>query len=390
MDNYVITSDKTVVKLVSNVCFNNSRPRNMYIKYIEILICCNLVLTQCRLIKRSPMTDHNRWMRSYNGNQDKLKVFFQNIPGKMSTLDKQSCVDQVLRVKKPDVLGIVEPESHELLANWNDYTLVKGTINGQGKMRINVLIRNTIAHVTERWNQDIPTCVLLIGKLRLVFVYREWSMGSDMSTRSLEDQVGRWERFCTKWSGVGGNFDTIVVGDCNFDFWTAETPHQVRLQPLRDIVHDKIISRGWAQKIRDKTRYQKSQTPSCLDHLYCRLGSPVSNVSNDDVISYDHHCIGFHYSLGIRLDNPVYVERRDIAGIVENEFIYYFLATIHEVYLEPDINEALSRFCHKVIYALDMTAPVMIIKIKNKNHAEWMTTELRLMMTMRSNLRSGG
>ena len=323
-----------------------------------------------------------------NGNRKDLKVYYQNIPGNLSMDEKITIVQQLIDFLKPDVLAVAEPTTDDLQRDWGDYKLVPGNLNCTGKVRVNVLIKKTIKCRIEKWSTELPTVVIDVDGVKFVFTYREWAKMGDKTTNSMPQQEARWKNFVDKWAAEIGKANVVLTGDLNFDYWSDASVHQQTLNFMRDYVVQKIVSRGYCQKIESNTRYQNNQRPSCLDHLYARTNERIKNVTNTEMIGYDHTCIGYQYSSSIHLDKPVFVETRDIKGINDDDFIRLFMSTQPGlVFTEVDLDMSLKLLCDRIFWTLDQLAPRKRIRIRHKDHAPWMTDHIRGLITLRNNLK---
>ena len=332
----------------------------------------------------------NKWMKIYNGNK-RLGIYYQNIPGTLSTNNVHVQIDTILKDVNPDILGVAEPDTDTMLNNnWPGYHVVKGTINGQiKKLRLHVLIKDNIKYELETWDLDMPTVVLRMDNLRVIMTYREWSKGGDMTTKTPELQERRWDQFVNKLAGLRGKIDNIVYGDMNYDYWVDSTQYQRGFDGIRNNFKCKLVSKGWTQWVTDNTRYQQGQAPSCIDHIYARTDAAIVEVVNKDIISYDHHCVGTVMHVSNKLFSPIKIERRDISGIPFNDFVVAFYRQLpDEIYGVGDTDVSLDMFCHKLRLAMNETAPKRIIYVKTKTQAMWMTRDLLDMRHFRQRLRS--
>ena len=369
---------------------NNPSPNSRYsmYSYIQMILKMTMLTMLTSLLLTMPIANVNTWMKMYNGNRD-LKICFQNVPGILKDDNIHMQIDDVIDDLHPDILGLAEPTHDELkIAKWPGYNLVKGTINGYESVRVNALIKAGIQYTVEEWNLDVPTVVIKLKTLILVYVYREWAQAADKTTRPMPQQVERWKKFLNKIISLKGTKkDIIIQGDMNFDFWVDNTQYQRTLDPIRDLTNDKLISLGWNQWIQENTRYQKNQQPSCIDHLYTRLSAPIHSVINQDVIGYDHHAIGCSYRSSLKLITPVIIERRNLEGIDIEAFNQVFYQhNPDEIFHIEDPDRSLAMFCHKLKQSVNILAPKEKIVIKTRNQAQYMTRELLERRDMRKGL----
>ena len=323
------------------------------------------------------MTEWNRSMRSMNGNtKNWILVASQNIPGNVSINNKQLALDILLQQKKPHLLSVIEPRHSEMLTlEYSGYSLIQGQCNGVNDPRINLLVKDGIQYERVNLASDIPTVVVKVTSQTFIFFYREWRLDGVKETGGWDLQLERWRTFIEAWLKLKGNI--IALGDANFEFWKNDTRHHHDCAPMKDLVMEKIISSGYVQIIRSDTRHQ-GRSSSCLDHVYSNLPSHIysNSVCNRNYIGYDHNWI----SLKVSLNSPAYVQKmievRDIKNLSKEEFEQFWYSLDHsDFWLEPDVDEAVEAYAHKVQVVLNHLAPLRKIMIKT-NNAPYLTPAL--------------
>ena len=351
---------------------------------------CRLVQVEIMLgnIKFSCLTQNINWyMRMVNGNKKYLDILYKNIPGTLNLADTRILIETILDTRNPDVLAVAEPDANKINFKFQAYKCVKGTIS-QNRVRICCFVRKNLDYVVEKWNLLMPTVVLQCGNIKMVFTYREWSQGGDMSTGSLHLQEARWTQFLDKVKSCTRN-ETIIMGDMNFHFWSdLNSPYQRQYDSMREECWEKLLGGGWRQMVVDPTRYQNNQTPACLDQIFCRYPGKVSEVVNLDHGGHDHNLIGIRYRDSKHLLQPEVVKIQKIEGITVEMFAAVMEnLNMQEVYEAVHVNDSLEHLVHKVTLALMTLAPVREVKIVHTHHAKWMTDSLREMKQMRDNLK---
>ena len=216
-----------------------------------------------------------------NGNSKVLKVLYQNIPGyTLNNEDIIASIELILDQEKPDVLGIAEPKYNDLERDWDGYTLVKGSLKNGTKIRLNALIRNSLVYETFEWKTDVPMIGLRVENEKIVLVYREWNLDGNRDTNQIPSQVDRWKNFLEEAAKLKGK-NCHILGDVNYEYWKVDTPHQRKLEPLRELTRDYLIADGWIQVVVEDTRVQrfkgsKETQRACLDHIYCKSSKTIS------------------------------------------------------------------------------------------------------------------
>ena len=168
----------------------------------------------------------------------------------------------------------------------------------------------------------------------------------------------------------------------NVDLYDV-SDHQRKLEELRGRIEDELIAGGWLQMIKDKTRHQTNQRPSCIDHIYVTHYTYVDFVENENISGTDHNLIGAH----LKFDSPVFVPQtfkyRNIDGIPENKYEEEFLrGRISEVYRCREVDLGLDILEWKILRPLNKLAPERIITTTEK-YAPWMMPELNVLMQLK-------
>ena len=264
----------------------------------------------------------NQMMRMEHGNGRRrgkfqwIDVAFQNLPQGLSLQNKEENIERILHHYRPHILGLAEPRTSELSTMFFDgYSLVPGTALGIINPRLNVLIKDGLDVEFLPFETEIPSLLLKIGQVKLLFVYREWAKDGDEDLGSFPHQEARWSHFVDLWSRLRGRVN--VIGDCNLEYWRMETAHHRNCQGMKTEVMEKIIPRGYVQCITEDTRHQGRQS-SCIDHLYTNNAQFVDKIVNKSVTSYDHNMIKFK----MMLDSPAFQPRKiEMRKVVEKDYI---------------------------------------------------------------------
>ena len=337
---------------------------NMYDKYINLVVCtaytycmllhdvtCKMISVTCKFLMHFCMMlmSVSRYMKMMHGNKNHIDVYYQNVPGTLSHDNKIATIKSLLCRENPDLLAVAEPTTDDLDVDWDDYTLLPGSIKSGKICRLNVLIKNDIKFSQTSWAVDIPHCIITAHGWTYIMIYREWAHCGDQSTKSIDHQLTRWQQFVTKWSQVRGK-NYILLGDCNFDFWKLDG-HQRTLAPIRDLVQDSIISNGWFQLVKNDTRYQNNNSSSCLDHVYARSVTDITAVFNHNTTGYDHNMIGVSVNISKDIIHPNVIFYRNINGITLDNFAnVLYQSRLEEVYCLQDVDEAVEMLSTSVLH----------------------------------------
>ena len=353
------------------------------IERINLLL--ELQLTCLRLRLNALSMEINKYMRMYNGNKI-LKIMYQNVPGTISKANLIVTIQSLLTRLNPDVLAVAEPTFDDMDIDWYPYKLVKGHLQNGTKIRLNVLVKSDIDFIQTHWNVEVPHVVLSMEGWKFVFAYREWAKSGRQDTKTIDQQLSRWSGFVNRWKKERSS-KTMVMGDMNFHYWGSEGS-QRQLKPIRDLVLEEVVSNGWFQLVREETRYQGNNIPSCLDHIYSRSTSDLMSVKNFNETGYDHNCIGAFINVSKREIFPDKTTYRDITGIALGDFVNSFndidLAGLHQ---SQDASEAAEILTHSINVVLNKLAPVKTRVMKLKTSAHWMSPDIRERIGVRNMMR---
>ena len=354
------------------------------IKRINCLLELNIFLARLRLAGIN--LDINKYMKIYNGNKKNLKICYQNIPGTISNFNLIATIQSFLDRIDPDVLAIAEPCTEDLNVDWHPYVLLPGHIEKGKKTRLNLLVKSNLKFNQKYWKVELPHKVLEIGDWRFVFVYREWAKCGDQATKDIKQQETRWRGFVDRWMKERGK-RTAVIGDMNFDYMDGGGS-QRQLKNIRSMVMDDVISDGWYQLVRENTRYQNQQKPSCLDHIYTRSVADIKTVLNSNQTGYDHNFVGLDINLSKRILHPQVYYTRDIEGIAINDFTNCFLTLDLAGIMEAQhVDDAVELLTHNINVTLNHLAPLKKRFSRMKTSADWLTPQLRERIVERNELR---
>ena len=285
------------------------------------------------------------------------------------------------------MLGIGEVDLSKLqVCSTPGYTIVPGRqlnpING--KMRVNVLIKDGLPYQELDMSCEIPTCCIVYGGWTILFLYREWAKGGDQTTKAIPLQNERWETFVSRWLDISGN--GIILGDFNYCYINGNTPYQRQFDQIRNSIIDNFVLYGWSQIVQDYTRYQANDTPSLLDQIFVSDHNYVERVYNLSLTGTDHHLVGLRLRHDGQVNARKIIERRNVVDIDVMEFERLILQqNMWEVFNETDVNMAVWRFNVKIGNVLNRLAPKRQVIIRRKN-SMWITEEIRQDLETRNEL----
>ena len=171
--------------------------------------------------------------------------------------------------------------------------------------------------------------------------------------------LDQWER------ALDTGKEVIVLGDCNLDFLKFNDAGQ--LQPLVDLVLERIYPHGVQQLVKVPTRSWPGQQPSCLDHIYTNTPEKISIAQTFIRGSSDHKLIlATKLSKSIK-ENIRYVKKRSYKSFNEEAFLTEVeKISWWEVYACGDVDIAVDIFTRKLTDILDIMAPINTVQIRTK------------------------
>ena len=311
----------------------------------------------------------------------------QNIPGKCGPDWVGDIITDILSQFRPLVLVISEARGSVVNSKTpHGYTFIPGTLKYKKDPRISMLIKDSVTYKVEELRINVPTVCVKVEGWSIVGYYREWNRDGLEGTNAIPDQLECLEDLIKAFKKKKKQGKCIALGDMNVDLYDI-SDHQRKLEDLRAKLEDEIIAGGWLQMIKDKTRSQTKQRPSCIDHIYITHYTYVDFVENENISGTDHNLIGAH----LRFDSPVFVpqtfKHRNVDGIEENKYEEEFLrGNISEVYKYQEVDLCLDILEWKILRPLNKLAPERQITTTDK-YAPWMTAELKQEAKVRNKMR---
>ena len=150
---------------------------------------------------------------------------------------------------------------------------------------------------------QVPVIAIQVLGFTIIGLYKEWQNLQAYPKNPVKsipmaynNPVKRFKSLTQELSKIKGK--VIVMGDFNFcalDMGEIET--QRKYDPLRKIWDDDIASKGFIQLIKDRTRFQRGDRATCLDHIWVNDSSNIFQLYNKRVVATDHHLIGLKLNL---------------------------------------------------------------------------------------------
>ena len=331
----------------------------------------------------------NKYNHVTNGNRNPeyLDAVFANVPGmKLSHQDKKIAIQTVLQKYKPGILGVAEPNYEDMRTMYfPGYKLVKGKMSGGKKIRLNVLVRETLVDYTvESFTSEVPSVLIKVNGFKYMMFYREWRKDGKEGTDKMEMQEARWDAFMHRVRRIGGKL--TVMGDANLCWLTEDTDHQKRLANMKETLYSTLSELGYLQLIKENTRHEKDKK-GLLDHIYTKQIKYIDRIYNENVHGHDHNCIGVR----MRQDKPIFQSRvvtmRNYDKVEKDDFDkHWHMSNPHEIFDSEDIERQIDIFEFKVRHVLDIVAPVKKFQTK-ENYAPWVNSDLKKEMRKRDVMR---
>ena len=216
-------------------------------------------------------------------------------------------------------------------------------------------------------------------KMLVCQLYREWQyMGqSDGTSRSIPAQLERWIIFLDQWErALATGKEVIVMGDCNIDYLKFSDAGQ--LQPLVDIMLEKIYPHGVQQCVKSTTHSWPGQMDSCIDHIYTNTPEKLSKAEAKIRGSSDHKMIIVTRFSKSMKQNIRYSKKRSYKNFREADFLREVeRISWWEVYASDDVDAAVDIFTRKLTDILDRMAPVKKFQVRKK-YAAWLSENTKL------------
>ena len=333
----------------------------------------------------------NKYNHMVNGNRaphpEYIDAIFVNVPGK--TLSKQGiklAIKTVLNKYKPAILGIAEPAYEDLkVMHFPGYKLIKGRLNGGKKIRLNVLVKNTLVDYTvDTLTTEVPCVMIKVNGYKYIMFYREWRKDGVIDTDNIHLQEERWENFLTRIRRIKGK--VFIFGDANLCYLRDDTDHQRKLGNMKAMLQDALGELGYLQIIKEDTRHQ-GEHKGLLDHIYTKSLKFVERIYNRNVHGHDHNAIGVR----VRQDKPVFrsevVTTRDLDGAEVDDFERaWHQSNPQEIFASDDIEKQIEVFEYKVLHSMDIVAPEKKFNTR-ENYAPWVDKQLKAKMNVRDAMR---
>ena len=323
----------------------------------------------------------NATVHAREGNHRQALVLAQNVPQIYKNVASIGAhLDLLVEEYKPTVLFITElPEDKVEMCAPKGYVHVKGCLkNSTRPVRASCLVKEGVNYEVKNISTEVPTCTVKIDSWYFTGCYREWGKEAQEGTYGTEQELQRFQNFTERWTKLRGK--RVLLGDFNLDLQPKEGDvNQARLEPLRQLVEDTILTKCWVQMITEPTRRKRADEAesATLDHVYVNRVNHVEEVVNTNVIDTDHNLVG----CCVRTDKEVHIPRtflsRNIKAVDPTDFDTAFLdSCLDKFWSSTNINEALSILEQKILQVLNKLAPLRKITTR-ENYAPWHTSEIK-------------
>ena len=271
-------------------------------KTLAVMLSCLVV---CSLWAMSSKR-RNKHAKSTNGNgrrqESNLKIISWNL-GPRNWINKIDDICHLMSDFEPDIAVLSEAnlylsdEAH--LVNIPNYEIVTSNdYKSNGLSRLVVLVRPNLNYriMEEIMEDDIATIWMKLprqGKKPFILgaAYREHKLlnrpGPNMSGNF---QCERWDRIINQWQSIQGAGDIMMTGDLNLDHsnWDDQNHENSR---MIEATKDKIETLGYAQMVRNPTRFWPNTRPSLIDHVWTNKPESVISCLNISRPVTDHNVI---------------------------------------------------------------------------------------------------
>ena len=340
--------------------------------------------------------ERNKLKKMVEGNKRSMTVMSQNIPQGTCSERVSAYLDNIVEIFKPEVLFVNEVDTKVVDEACPDgYYVISGRLEKAKVIRLSAVIKKSIDVTEMDMSCEIPTVKLKVNGWTVCGVYREWRRGSrtectaseiikclkenptmPKDTEDLRLQLDRLKSLVKKWKTINEKGKVLVMGDFNINWLHSTTQQYRRLLPLKDLIHEEIMTKDYTQVINDVTRrpvgHQRHE-PSCLDHIYCTRGGWISRRWNENIIGRDHNLIG----VKCNVDRPFNPEKvftvRNIKDVCPITFTRIFSYTNpEEILVQTDVNEAVRQWEMRMTFVLDQLAPLKLIKCR-ESYSPWVS-----------------
>ena len=360
-------------------------------------------LSDTTFFKQSPSSpsfwlsrkERNSLARSITGNRQNrgVKLVHWNA-GSAHLHNKMHDIEKVISDYHPHVIGISESNlrmDHDLQdVQLQEYELVTSKTLENPELNISRVVcykhQSIVGKVRDDLMSDEFSSIWLeLGlpnknKFLVCQLYREWRyMGqADRGDHSntIEQQMRRWVVFMDQWDrALATGKEVIVMGDCNIDHQKFNKAGA--LQPLVDVMMERIFPQGVVQCVQGITHSWPGQTPSGLDHTYTNNPGKLGPIQVIPCGSSDHRLIlAIRYTKNLK-QAPRYCQKRSYKNFKENLFMEE-VAKISwwEVYSCQNVDAAVEIFTKKLTDILDKMAPVKKFQIRTR-YAPWVSEDTK-------------
>ena len=339
--------------------------------------------------------ERNSLIRMIIGNRQNrgVKLAHWNA-GSAHLCNKMHEIEKVISDYHPHIIGISESnlrKDHDFQdVQLQDYELITSKTLDNQELNISRVVCYKHHSIAGKVRDDLmcdefSSIWLELGlpnkkKFLVCQLYREWRyMGqADKGEHSntIEQQMRRWVVFMDQWDrALATGKEVIVMGDCNIDHQKFNRAGV--LQPLVDVMKERIFTQGVVQCVQGITHSWPGQTPSGLDHTYTNNPEKLGPIQIIPCGSSDHRLIlAIRYTKNLK-QAPRYCLKRSYKNFDENLFMEEVSKiSWWEVYSCQNVDTAVDIFTKKLTDILDKMAPVKKFQIRTR-YAAWVSEDTK-------------
>ena len=332
--------------------------------------------------KHSSRKLRNQEIRALNGNRESrgIRLAHWNA-GSAHLHNKMTQLELAVTEHHPHILGISEAnfkQDHDIEdVQLADYDLFLSKTYENNDLAVSRVVAYKHHSLVGTLREDLmsnnfSSIWMEVGlpkkkKILVCQLYREWQyLGqADSASNEIQAQLGRWVTFLDQWErAIDTGKEVIVMGDININYLKLDDLGQ--LQPLADLMLQRIYPHGVQQCVKAPTRSWSGQQDSCLDHIYTNTPNKISQPEVKTRGSSDHKLILVtRFSRSFK-ESIRYCKKRSYKIFDEQKFLEEVeKISWWEVYATQDVDEAVDIFTNKLTNILDKMAPVKKKSSKN-------------------------
>ena len=325
----------------------------------------------------------NKLAHIKNGNRpmQEFRVHSQNLPGYLSVNDLTTEIELLLFKYQSDVLILTEARSSILSSIIvTGYLGFSGFLQDGTDPRVFCYVKSDLKPQILSLGAEVPHIIIRLKKAKRDYTvlgfYREWSYDANLNERSRKTQEDRWCSFIDKWLVSEKSERSILIGDANYNYLEPMNSYQQSFNGLRAKTKIDIVDQGWKQIIVRPTRFQGTDIPALLDHVYVNFVDEIAQIVNKSVTVSDHNLVGVHVKTKLVREPPLRIKIRDFKRCDwESMKVDFALSGYQDIFEQKSPDMILDAINWKIMTALDKYCPERWITIR-RSSAPWMSLEI--------------